>query len=70
MPSTVLNLRYSAIWPAALAIGLAAAALPHHALQVTTPVNQLPRSVAEAPGTAGPHGGSRPSAESHPGNAR
>ena len=36
----------------------------------TTPATNLPKNVAEAPGTAGPHGGSRPSAESHSGNAR
>lgn len=121
MPITRLSLRHPAIWPAALAIGLAVAALPrpthgklppptpaeqaaaaqkaeteraqkaqeqaqlaevqdrlaarfgkggNHAPDATTPVDQLPKSVAEAPGTAGPHGGSRPSAESHSGNAR
>ncbi|MCO5397900.1 hypothetical protein [Ralstonia soli] len=121
MPSTPFSLQRPALWPAALAIGLAVAALPHpahgklppptpaeqaaaaqkaetervqkvqeqaqlaevqdrlatrfgkggnNAPDATTPMNQLPKSVAEAPGTAGPHGGSRPSAESHSGNAR
>lgn len=42
----------------------------NNAPAAVTPETQLPKSVAEAPGTAGPHGGSRPSAESHSGNAR
>jgi len=42
----------------------------NNAPDAVTPATNLPKNVAEAPGTAGPHGGSRPSAESHSGNAR
>lgn len=121
MPQTRQNYRRSAMWPAAVAIGLSAVTLPHqahgklppptpaeqaaaaqqteteraqkaqeqaqltavqdrlaarfgkggnNAPEAVTPVANLPKNVAEAPGTAGPHGGSRPSAESHSGNAR
>lgn len=42
----------------------------NNAPDANTPVANLPKSVAGAPGPAGPQGGSRPSAESHSGNAR
>ncbi|MFS2106828.1 hypothetical protein [Ralstonia sp. Ralssp135] len=121
MPKTRQNIRRSAIWSAAVAIGLTVVALPHpahgklppptpaeqaasakqaeteraqkaqeqaqltevqdrlaarfgkggnNAPDAATPASNLPKNVVEAPGTAGPHGGSRPSAESHSGNAR
>ncbi|GCB06513.1 hypothetical protein [Ralstonia sp. SET104] len=121
MPQTVHSLQRPAMWPAAVALGLAMAAFSHpthgklppptqaeqaasakqaeteraqkaqeqaqlteaqnrlaarfgkggnNAPDATTPAANLPKSVVEAPGSAGPHGGSRPSAESHSGNAR
>ena len=42
----------------------------NNAPDANTPQTNLPKNVAEAPGSTGPHGGSRPSAESHSGNAR
>ena len=42
----------------------------NNAPDATTSAANLPKNVVEAPGTAGPHGGSRPSEESHSGNAR
>jgi hypothetical protein len=121
MPQTVQRLRRPTVWPAAVALGLAAAAFSHpthgklppptqaeqatsarqaeteraqkaqeqaqltevqdrlaarfgkggnNAPDATTTAANLTKSVVEAHGTAGPHGGSRPSAESHSGNAR
>jgi hypothetical protein len=42
----------------------------NQAADAVTSTTQLPKAVAEAPGSTGPHGGSRPSAESHSGSAR
>ena len=42
----------------------------NNAPDAATSQTNLPKNVAEAPGSTGPHGGSRPSAESHSGNAR
>ena len=42
----------------------------NNAPDTATSQTNLPKNVAEAPGSTGPHGGSRPSAESHSGNAR